>query len=97
MEDGRTNITNQMGVGNGGTTNLSGSKLGSLETGWINGTSKHNNARHISKIEIQSLLVEKAKREIRKKLNEWNSSSAAKTASKDIISNENANEKQNKS
>ncbi|XWS69272.1 hypothetical protein CRYUN_Cryun04dG0164600 [Craigia yunnanensis] len=55
MEDGNasthgTNITNQMGVGNGGTTNLSGSKLGSLET-----------------------------------------------ASKDVIGNENANEKQDKS
>ncbi|XWS63878.1 hypothetical protein CRYUN_Cryun06bG0139200 [Craigia yunnanensis] len=99
MEDGSasthgTNITNQMGVGNGGTTNLSGSKLGSLETAWINGTTKHNNARDISQIEIQSLLVEKAKREIREKLNEWKSLRAAKTASEDIIGNENANEKQ---
>ncbi|XVE92110.1 hypothetical protein REPUB_Repub01dG0068900 [Reevesia pubescens] len=102
MEDGSasthgSNITNQMGVGNGGIANLSGSKLGSLETGWINGTTKHNNAREISLIEIQSLLVEKAKIEIRKKLNEWNSSPPAKTVSKDIIGNENANEKQNKS
>ncbi|XP_007043977.2 PREDICTED: uncharacterized protein LOC18608980 [Theobroma cacao] len=101
MEDGSgsthgTNITNQMGVGNGGTANLSGSKLGSSETGWINGTTKHNSARDISQIEIESLLVEKAKGEIRKKLLELNSSSAA-TASKDIIGNEDANEKQNKS
>ncbi|XP_022776339.1 uncharacterized protein LOC111318004 [Durio zibethinus] len=92
-----TDITHQMGVGNGGPANLSGSKLGSLETGWINGTSKYNNARDISQVEIQSLLVEKAKREIRKKLHEWNSMSAAKTVSKDIIGNENANEKQSKS
>ncbi|XWS34545.1 hypothetical protein CRYUN_Cryun21dG0047900 [Craigia yunnanensis] len=59
-----TNITNHMGVGNGGTTNLSGSKLGSLEIGWINGTTKHNNARDISQMELQCLLMEKAKREI---------------------------------
>lgn len=102
MEDGSasvhgTSITNQMGVGNGGAANLSGSKLGSLEAGWINGTNKHNNARDISQIEMQFLLVKKAKREIQKKLNEWNSAAAAKTTSKDIKGNENANEKQNKS
>ncbi|XVE85349.1 hypothetical protein DITRI_Ditri17bG0083900 [Diplodiscus trichospermus] len=102
MEDGSasahgTNITNQMGVGNGGTANLSGSKLRSLETGWNNGTTKQNNARDISQIEIQSLLVEKAKREIQKKLNEWSSLSAAKMASKEVMGNENANEKQNNS
>lgn len=102
MEDGSasvhgTSITNQMGVGNGGAANLSGSKLGSLEAGWINGANKHNNARDISQIEMQFLLVKKAKREIQKKLNEWNSAAAAKTTSKDIKGNENANEKQNKS
>ncbi|XVF02775.1 hypothetical protein REPUB_Repub04eG0203100 [Reevesia pubescens] len=102
MEDGSasthgTNIANQMALRNVGTANPSGSKLGGLETGWSNGTTKHNNARDISQIEIQSLLLEKAKREIQKKLNEWNSSSATKTASKVIIGNENANEKQNKS
>ncbi|KAE8716616.1 LRR receptor-like serine/threonine-protein kinase GSO1-like [Hibiscus syriacus] len=102
MEDGSacahgTNITNQMGVGNGGPANLSGPKLGSIEAGWINGTNKYNNARDISQVEIQSMLIHKAKREIRKKLNEWNSSPAAKTTSKDIRGNENSNDKQNKS
>ncbi|XVF85289.1 hypothetical protein PTKIN_Ptkin17bG0105500 [Pterospermum kingtungense] len=92
-----TNIINQTGLENGGTANLSGTKLGSLETGWINGTTRHNNARDISHIEIQSLLMQKARREIQKKLNEWNSSSAAKTASKDILGNEIANEKRNES
>ncbi|XP_022725647.1 uncharacterized protein LOC111282027 [Durio zibethinus] len=102
LEDGSAsthgaNTTNRMGVGNGGTANLSGSKQCSLETGWTNGTTKQNTARDISLKEIQSLLVEKAKREIRKKLNELNSLSAAKIASKNIIGNENAKEKQNKS
>ncbi|GMJ13297.1 hypothetical protein like AT5G53150 [Hibiscus trionum] len=102
MEDGSagahgTNITNQMVAGNGGPANLSGSKLCSFETGWINGTNKYDNARDISQVEIQSMLIDKAKREIQKKLNEWNSSPAAKTTSKDVRGNENANDKQNKS
>ncbi|XP_039060686.1 uncharacterized protein LOC120204724 [Hibiscus syriacus] len=101
MEDGsagahRTNITNQMGVGNGGPANLSGSNLGSLETG-INGTNKYNNTRDMSQVETQSMLIYKAKREIQKKLNEWNSSPADKTKSKDVRGNGNANEKEDKS
>ncbi|OMO60511.1 hypothetical protein CCACVL1_24085 [Corchorus capsularis] len=92
-----TNITNKMGVVNGGTTNLSGSKLGSLDAGWISGNIKHNKSRNIPQIDIQNLLIEKAKREIQKKLHELNSLSAADTAPKGILGNVNANEKQNKS
>ncbi|KAE8730127.1 LRR receptor-like serine/threonine-protein kinase GSO1-like [Hibiscus syriacus] len=101
MEDGSagahgTNISNQMRVGNGGPANISGSKLGSLETG-INGTNKYKNTRYMSQVETQSMLRYKAKREIQKKLNEWNSSPADKTTTKDVRGNENANEKQTKS
>ncbi|KAK8655594.1 hypothetical protein V6N13_108168 [Hibiscus sabdariffa] len=87
MEDGSagahgTNITNQMVAGNGGPAKLSG----------------YNNARDISQVEIQSmLLIDKAKREIQKKLNEWKSLPAAKTTSKDVRGNGNANDKQNES
>ncbi|KAL4282086.1 hypothetical protein GQ457_03G008830 [Hibiscus cannabinus] len=86
MEDGSagahgTNITNQMVAGNGGPAKLSG----------------YNNARDISHVEIQSMLIDKAKREIQKKLNEWKSSQAAKTTSKDVRGNGNANDKQNES
>ncbi|KAE8719664.1 hypothetical protein F3Y22_tig00109936pilonHSYRG00123 [Hibiscus syriacus] len=60
-----------------------------LETG-INGSNKYNNTRAMSQLETQSMLIYKAKREIQKKLNEWNSSPVDKTTSKDVRGNENA-------
>ncbi|XP_050119494.1 uncharacterized protein LOC126596867 [Malus sylvestris] len=67
-------VTNQMGVGAGaggaGTTYFSGS----------NGNARPSITRDISQIEIQSLLRDKARKEILKKLNE---STVSKTAAKE--------------
>ncbi|GLT38873.1 hypothetical protein SLA2020_130910 [Shorea laevis] len=74
MEDGRN--------GGAGTANASGSKQGSLETG-RNGTIKPSIGRDASQIEIQNQLIEKAKKEICKKLHEWKSLPTAETAARD--------------
>lgn len=82
---------NKMGLGTGGpgAANSSGFRRSSFETGRVNGITKPNNTGDISLIQIQNILMEKAKVEIRKKLNEWNS--AVKGMSN---GNEKANDKE---
>ncbi|KAK9276966.1 hypothetical protein L1049_006505 [Liquidambar formosana] len=76
---------NQMGVGTGGygAANLSGFRQGNFETGRVNGINKPNSTRDVTHLEIQNILMEKARIEIRSKLNEWNSVNVAKTAVKE--------------
>ncbi|KAJ4848994.1 hypothetical protein Tsubulata_009682 [Turnera subulata] len=66
------------GFGGGGSTNVSGSKQGKFETGRVNGITKPFSMRDVTSFDIQKLLMEKAKVEIGKKLNEWNSVKATK-------------------
>uniref|UniRef100_A0A5B7AMK9 J domain-containing protein n=1 Tax=Davidia involucrata TaxID=16924 RepID=A0A5B7AMK9_DAVIN len=85
--------TNQMGTGAGGTgkTNLSGIKQVNSERGKASGTHKpHSSTKDVSHLEIRNLLMEKARKEIRKKLNEWDSATVAKSA---VTEEENVNEK----
>lgn len=88
-------ITNRMGPGTGGAgaTGLQGN----LETRAVNGINKPNSSREVSHTEMQNILVEKARKEIRNKLNEWNSATVTKTAVKGVENgNEKANEKEEK-
>ncbi|KAJ0038535.1 hypothetical protein Pint_23742 [Pistacia integerrima] len=80
-----SNVANQMGMGNGGAdaANLSGSKQCNFQTVRVNGITRPNNIKEVSQLDIQNLLMEKAKTEIRKKLNEWKSGTATKIALKD--------------
>ncbi|XP_031272771.1 uncharacterized protein LOC116131251 [Pistacia vera] len=80
-----SNVANQMGMGNGGAdaANLSGSKQCIFQTVRVNGITRPNNIKEVSQLDIQNLLMEKAKTEIRKKLNEWKSGTATKIALKD--------------
>lgn len=70
-------VINQMGV-KAGAANLSASKQANLETGRIGGTTKPGGAKDVSQLEIQNILMAKARKEICKKLNEWNLASVAK-------------------
>ncbi|KAG2678527.1 hypothetical protein I3760_11G006400 [Carya illinoinensis] len=56
----------------------------SFETGRMNAARKHrlNVTREISPLEMRNMLMEKAKRDIHKKLNEWRMDSASKTSYK---------------
>lgn len=83
-------VTNQIGTGNGesGATGLQGN----LETRVVNGINKPNSSREVSHTEMQNILLEKARKEIRKKLNEWNSATVTKSAVKGV---ENGTEKAN--
>ncbi|KAA8528963.1 hypothetical protein F0562_033549 [Nyssa sinensis] len=89
---GRDNM-NQMGIGVVGTgmANLSGLKQVNTEPGKASVTDKPPSSRRdVSNLEIRNLLMEKAKKEIRKKLNEWESFSVAKSA---VTGEKNVNEK----
>ncbi|XP_044493820.1 uncharacterized protein LOC123217107 [Mangifera indica] len=74
-----SNVANQMGMGHGGagTANLSGSKQGNFLSVRVNGITRPNNMKEVFQLDIQNLLMEKAKTEICKKLNEWKSGTAA--------------------
>ena len=60
-------------MGNGGAdaANLSGSKQGNCQTVRVNGITRPKNMKEVSQLDIQNLLMEKARTEICKKLNEW--------------------------
>ncbi|XP_044489560.1 uncharacterized protein LOC123213969 [Mangifera indica] len=81
------NVANQMGMGMGnggaGAANLSGTRQGNFQTVRVNGITRPNNTKEVSQLDIQNLLVEMAKAEICKKLNEWKSGTAAKIEVKD--------------
>ncbi|XP_021899733.1 uncharacterized protein LOC110816031 [Carica papaya] len=76
-----SNITNHMGGEMGGASigNLSASKQGYFETFKVNASAKSNNTKDMQ-LEIQSLLMEKVKKEIRKKLQESSSRNSTGTA-----------------
>ncbi|XP_052187512.1 uncharacterized protein LOC127798181 [Diospyros lotus] len=78
MKYGRANA-NPMGMGTGraGTANLSGVKQGNSHPE-ASGHYKPRAAWDLSHLEIQGLLIEKARLEIDKKLNEWTSATASK-------------------
>ncbi|XP_010250691.1 PREDICTED: uncharacterized protein LOC104592869 [Nelumbo nucifera] len=83
-----TDAANQTGTGNGGAGigSASGSRHGSFETERVNGVSsvnKPNGVRELSQLELRNMLMEKARLEIRKILNEWSSAAAAKVSDKE--------------
>ncbi|KAL6958223.1 hypothetical protein U1Q18_046727 [Sarracenia purpurea var. burkii] len=75
---------NQMGprIGGAGTTAFSGPKQGIYVPVRTSGSSKPKDSWDLSDFEIQNLLMEKAKTDIRKKVNEWNSAILVKSAVK---------------
>ncbi|KAJ6428385.1 hypothetical protein OIU84_023753 [Salix udensis] len=75
-------FSNQMGVGGGGTANVSGFRQGSSENR-VNGIAKPYSTRDVSQSEIQTLLMEKAKTNIQKKINEWKSAKVSESAAKE--------------
>ncbi|KAF2294938.1 hypothetical protein P3X46_013980 [Hevea brasiliensis] len=86
-----SNAANQMGAGGASTSDLSYSKKGNFETGRVSGISEPYGTRDVSQFGIQALLMEKARTEIRQKLNEWNSA----TVTKSSVKNEKSNMKEN--
>lgn len=70
-------VMNQMG-GRAGAANLSGYKQANSETGRVSGITKFSITKDVSHLEIQNILMEKARKEICKKLKEWNSVNLAK-------------------
>ncbi|XP_061342579.1 uncharacterized protein LOC133288778 [Gastrolobium bilobum] len=72
---------NRMGVGNGaaGASNSGRSKQGNFEYSRVSGINKTSGARDVSTIELQNLLMEKARKEITKRLGEIQSNTADKT------------------
>ncbi|GFY88122.1 DNAJ heat shock N-terminal domain-containing protein [Actinidia rufa] len=97
MEDMGTmkrDTVNQMGTGTGGagTAGLSGVKQSSCEPGRGGGANKIKSSRDLSHLDVQNLLMEKARTEIHKKLNECNPATMAKSA---VEGKENVNVKVN--
>ncbi|KAF5726658.1 DnaJ heat shock N-terminal domain-containing protein putative isoform 1 [Tripterygium wilfordii] len=87
-------FSDQMGVETGGVgkANLSGSKQDGFETSRANSITKLNSARDMFQFEIPSVLMQKAKTKICKRLHEWNSTTADKIESQwEESTNEKAN------
>ncbi|KAL5848487.1 hypothetical protein ACOSQ4_006500 [Xanthoceras sorbifolium] len=77
------NITNQMGMGNGGAGAANISGVQGNQTVRVNGITRPNNAKEVSQPDIQNLLMQKAKTEISKLLNDWKSGTAGKNSLKE--------------
>ncbi|KAK7314878.1 hypothetical protein VNO77_33406 [Canavalia gladiata] len=78
MEDASNHgkeTVNRMGVGNGavGTSNSCRSKRGDFNYNRVSGINKNSSARDVSLMELQNLLMEKARKEISNKLREISS------------------------
>ncbi|XP_048331373.1 uncharacterized protein LOC125422906 [Ziziphus jujuba] len=71
-------VMNQMGGKAAGAANLSGSKQAKSEAGRVGGITKLSITKDVSHLEIQNMLMEKARKEIGQKLKEWNSAKLAK-------------------
>ncbi|KAJ6341317.1 hypothetical protein OIU78_009481 [Salix suchowensis] len=71
-----------VGHGVGGIANVSGFRQGSSENR-VNGIAKPYSTRDVSQSEIQTLLMEKAKTNIQKKINEWKSAKVSESAAKE--------------
>ncbi|KAK3223671.1 hypothetical protein Dsin_010696 [Dipteronia sinensis] len=78
-----SNITNQMGLGNGGAGAANISGLQGNQTIRVNGITRPNNTKEVSQPNIQNLLMQKAKTELFKKFNDWKSGTAARTSFKE--------------
>jgi curved DNA-binding protein CbpA len=89
-------VANQMGLGTGGSgvVDISGSKPANSETFRVTGITKPSGVRDVSQHEIRNLMMQKARMEIQKKLNEWKSITIDNHAVKEAeIGNEKLNEK----
>ncbi|TKY73651.1 hypothetical protein E2542_SST02406 [Spatholobus suberectus] len=75
--------------------NVFGSQRNSFDTGRVNaaGHYKRSGVRDISQLQIRNILAEKARKEIVKKLDEWNASSASKNSDKSKNTNTEIREK----
>ncbi|XP_062112927.1 uncharacterized protein LOC133824076 [Humulus lupulus] len=92
---GRSSM-NQMG-GKTGAVKSSGSKQVDSETGRVNEITKPTSRRGVPQLEFQYILMEKARKEICKKLNEWSSATVGKPANhEEEIQDRKANEKEEK-
>ncbi|XP_057949600.1 uncharacterized protein LOC131144765 [Malania oleifera] len=89
-----TSMQTGMETSGAGISSVSGSRQANFEMARVNGINKSNGMRDISQLEIQNMLMTKARAEIRKKLNEWNSGTVAKPAIKEKIRNDKKNEKE---
>jgi curved DNA-binding protein CbpA len=89
-------MANQMAMEKGvNVESASGSQKGSFETGRMKAAGSHRPivSRELSQLEMRNMLMEKAKKEIRKKLNEWSSASVSKPLHKLKTSQEDVGEK----
>ncbi|KAF9625920.1 hypothetical protein IFM89_027788 [Coptis chinensis] len=78
------NVPDRMATGNEtGIPNSAGFKQGSLDRDKASVPSVPNRTRELLQFELRYMLAEKAKREIRKKLMEWSSSTAGKATQKE--------------
>lgn len=91
LSNHENNATNQMAAGGASTSDISGSKKGNFGTGSVSGITQPCGTRDVSQFGIQTLLMEKARKEISQKLNEWNSA----TATISSVKNEKSNVKEN--
>nr|KYP69531.1 DnaJ isogeny subfamily B member 14 [Cajanus cajan] len=75
-----------------------GSQKNSFDTGRVNaaGNYKRNGVRDVSQLQLRSILVEKARKEILKKLDEWSASSASKNLDKSKKTDTDIKEKKGK-
>ncbi|KAL6142668.1 hypothetical protein ACLB2K_060945 [Fragaria x ananassa] len=72
-------VPNQMG-GVAGAANFFGPRQLNFESGRVNGTTKFSITRDLSVLEVQSILVNRARKELLRKLNEQKSETAVKQA-----------------
>ncbi|XP_004302453.1 PREDICTED: uncharacterized protein LOC101303433 [Fragaria vesca subsp. vesca] len=72
-------VPNQVG-GVAGAANFFGPRQLNFESGRVNGTTKFSITRDLSVLEVQSILVNKARKELLRKLNEQKSETAVKQA-----------------
>ncbi|XP_059667199.1 uncharacterized protein LOC132312731 [Cornus florida] len=85
----RSNVPYQMTMGNssGGTGSISGLRKSNYESerayGFSGINNKPNSTRELTLLETRNMLMEKAWREIRKKLTDWRLDAAAKAAEKE--------------
>jgi curved DNA-binding protein CbpA len=82
-------FTTGFGGAGSGTANISGFRQGKSENR-VNGITKPYGMRDVSKFETQTVLMEKAKTDIRKNINEWKSATVVKSAPGKGVENEKA-------
>ncbi|KAJ6705096.1 hypothetical protein OIU79_009907 [Salix purpurea] len=86
---GNNGIPFTTGFRGAGTANISGFKQGSSENR-VNGITKPYGMRDVSQFETQTVLMEKAKTDIRKNINEWKSATLVKSGPGEGVENEKA-------